>query len=78
MVGRLFRIPVEAILLPCALIAAASMHGTNLRLETRAIERTPDGDVGILPDGNVLRVLSLGFERAVADLFWVRTVLLRR
>ena len=29
---------------------------------------------GALPDGDVLRVLSLGFERAVADLFWVRTV----
>jgi tetratricopeptide (TPR) repeat protein len=50
------------------------VHGANQRLEARSFARAPDGDVGVLPDGNVLRVLSLGFERAVADLFWVRTV----
>jgi tetratricopeptide (TPR) repeat protein len=73
MVGRLVRIPVEAMLLPCVLIAAWAVHGTNQRLESRMVARAPDGDVGVLPDGNVLRVLSLGYERAVADLFWIRT-----
>ncbi len=74
MEGRLFRIPLEAMLLPCVLIAAWAVHGTNLRLEARSSERAPDGEVGVLPDGHVLRVVSLGFERAVADLFWIRTV----
>lgn len=74
MVGRLIRIPLEAFLLPCVLVAGWAVHGTNQRLETRIVERTPDGEVGVLPDGNVLRVLSLGYERAVADLFWIRTV----
>jgi tetratricopeptide (TPR) repeat protein len=74
MVGRTIRIPLEAWLLPCLLIAGWAVHATNLRLESRSVEQTPDGDVGVLPDGNVLRVLSLGFERVVADLFWIRTV----
>ena len=66
--------PLEAMLLPCVLIAAWAVHATNQRLEARSVARAPDGEVGVLPDGNVLHVLSLGFERAVADLFWVRTV----
>jgi len=74
MVGRLSRIPLEAMLLPCVLLAAWAVHGTNLRLEARSVARAPDGEVGVLPDGNALRVFSLGFERAVADLFWIRTV----
>ncbi len=74
MVLRQFRIPLEAMLLPCVVIAAWAVHGSNLRLEGRIVERTPDGEVGVLPDGDVLRVLSLGYERAVADLFWIRTV----
>ena len=73
MVGRLIRIPLEGFLLPCVLIAAWAVHGTNQRLEARSVERAPDGEVGVLPDGKVLRVLSLGYERAVADLFWIRT-----
>ncbi len=32
------------------------------------------GSVGPLPNGKALRTLSLGFERLVADLFWVRTI----
>jgi tetratricopeptide (TPR) repeat protein len=74
MVGRLFRMPLEAILLPCVLLAAWAVHETNVRLELRSFERAPDGEVGVLPDGDVLRVLSLGFERTVADLFWIRAV----
>ena len=74
MVGRLIRIPLEAILLPGILIAGWAVYGTNLRLETHAVYRPADGEVGVLPDGKVLNVLSLGYERAVADLFWIRTV----
>ncbi|MEX2209109.1 MAG: hypothetical protein WEF50_23065 [Myxococcota bacterium] len=74
MVGRLIRIPLEAVLLPGLLVAGWAVHATNQGLESRIVERTPDGEVGVLPDGDVLRVLSLGYERAVADLFWIRTV----
>ena len=73
MVGRLTRIPLEAMLLPCVLIAGWTVHDTNHRLEARSVEVVPDGEVGVLPDGAVLRVLSLGYERAIADLFWIRT-----
>lgn len=74
MVGRLIRIPLEAWLLAGVLVAGWAVYTTNLRLEAHIVERTPDGDVGVLPDGKVLNVLSLGFERAIADLFWIRTV----
>jgi tetratricopeptide (TPR) repeat protein len=46
----------------------------NRSLEAGQIERASDGSVGALPDGATLGVLSLGFERLVADLFWIRTV----
>jgi tetratricopeptide (TPR) repeat protein len=74
MVGRLIRIPPEAVFLLGVLLAGWAVSSTNRQLEARIVERAPDGDVGVLPDGEVLRVLSLGFERAVADLFWIRTV----
>ena len=35
---------------------------------------TASGDVGPLPNGKILRVFSLGFDRVAADLFWIRTV----
>ena len=74
MVARSLRIPVEAALFPLVLIAGWAIDGANHWLEARRVERVADGSVGVLPDGNVVRVLSLGFERAVADLFWIRTV----
>ncbi|MBM4334637.1 MAG: hypothetical protein FJ108_01820 [Deltaproteobacteria bacterium] len=74
MVARLARIPLELLLLPIAILAGYAAHDANLRLESRFGQVAPDGEVGVLPDGNVLRVASLGFERAVADLFWIRTV----
>ncbi len=55
------------------LIAGWGVHRINLMLETGIVEEASDGEIGPLPDGNVVRVLSLGFERLVADLFWVRT-----
>ena len=51
-----------------------AVHSTNLRLEGQVEERASTGSVGPLPNGKALRTLSLGFERLVADLFWVRTI----
>lgn len=65
--------PLEAVLLPLMLIAVWGMHGANHWLEARHVEQQADGSVGVLPNGNAVRVLSLGFERLVADLFWIRT-----
>jgi hypothetical protein len=56
-----------------ALLGAAA-HGSNRLLEARFVDEGVLGDVGPLPDGKALRVLSLGFDRLVADLFWLRTV----
>jgi len=73
--ARASRLPIEAVLLPLLLVAAWSIHATNRWLdESRRIEHAADGTVGALPDGATLRVVSLGFERLVADLFWIRTV----
>jgi tetratricopeptide (TPR) repeat protein len=58
-------------LLLCLLALGA--HGVNLRLESFERATRPPGEVGPLPDGRALRVLSLGFERLVADVFWLRT-----
>ena len=49
-------------------------HRTNVALEDQIHATRRPGGVGLLPDGKVLRVLSLGFDRFVADLFWLRTV----
>jgi tetratricopeptide (TPR) repeat protein len=56
------------------IVAGVAIHRTNVSLERFDTEATAPGDVGSLPDGKLLRVLSLGFERLVADLFWLRTV----
>ena len=74
MTARLHRIPLEAWLLPWLLVAVLAAHHANLWLEARKVELVADGSVGVLPNGNAVRVLSLGFERLVADLFWIRTV----
>lgn len=74
MAERLRRVALEWVILPFLLLAAIGIHRTNVSLEALAVEQRADGEVGPLPDGNVLHVLSLGFERLVADLFWVRTV----
>ena len=59
-----------------ALVCAAGLgvHGSNLALEEHTAVRRATGDVGPLPDGKALRVLALGFDRLLADLFWLRTV----
>ena len=58
-----------------ALIAVLgiAVHSLNVDLEARSASERATGDVGPLPDGKALRVASLGFDRLVADLFWLRT-----
>ncbi len=65
-----FYLPLLALL--CAL--GWGVHRTNVGLEGQHYELVRPGDIGTLPDGKALRVLSLGFDRFVADLFWLRTV----
>jgi hypothetical protein len=72
--ARLSRFAVEAVLLPCALLAGWASYRANVWIQQRVVERAADGDVGPLPNGRVLNVVSLGFERAVADLCWIRSV----
>jgi tetratricopeptide (TPR) repeat protein len=64
----------ELLFVAVLIVAAVAIHRTNLALERFDTEATAPGEVGPLPDGKALRVLSLGFERLVADLFWLRTV----
>ena len=61
-------------LLASLLILAVAIHRTNRVLDAYRHPSAAPGRVGPLPDGAALRVLSLGFERLVADLFWLRTV----
>jgi hypothetical protein len=71
---RFTRLPLEAVLLPLLLVAAWSVNSANHWLESRGASHAEEGRMGPLPDGATLHVLSLGFERLVADLFWIRTV----
>lgn len=73
MIASRRRIPLEALVVPWLLLAAWAAHQSNCWLEARHVERVSDGSVGVLPNGKALRVLSLGFERLAADLFWIRT-----
>ena len=61
-------------LLSVLCVGGGGVHQANRALEARVHDRRPAGDVGPLPDGKALRVLSLGFDRLIADLFWLRTV----
>lgn len=65
---------VEVVLVGVMLLAGFGVYRANLALEAEKVSRSASGEIGPLPDGKALRVLSLGFERLVADLFWVRTV----
>ncbi len=65
---------LEAVLLAGIALSGLGLHQANLLLEVDTAEQARTGEVGSLPDGKALRVLSLGFERLVADLFWLRTV----
>ncbi len=69
---REIRIGIALLALLCAL--GWAVHQSNLGLERRVQVERATGDVGLLPDGKTLRVFSLGFDRLIADLFWIRTV----
>lgn len=59
----------------CGLLLAlgAGVHAANQELELYDVEVRAPGYIGRLPDGKALRVLSLGFDRLIADLYWLRT-----
>ena len=61
-------------LLVLVISLAGGTFAANARLESRMSTAVPTGDVGALPDGRALRILSLGLDRLMADLFWLRTV----
>ncbi len=68
------RYQLEVALCVAIALTAWAVHGTNIRLERYAEARASAGDVGPLPNGKAVRTLALGFERLIADLFWLRTV----
>ncbi len=65
---------VDAVLIAALVAVTLGAYASNRWLEGRSVEPGRPWLVGPLPDGKVLRVASLGFERLVADLFWLRTV----
>jgi hypothetical protein len=65
---------VTALLVVAISALAWGVHRADTYLDAHTRTREATGDVGALPDGRVVRVLALGFERLVADLFWLRTV----
>lgn len=72
--STLRQLRVEILLLAGVAALATGVWRTNLVLEGYRAEQKVLGEVGPLPDGHALRVLSLGFDRIVADLFWIRTL----
>jgi hypothetical protein len=55
-------------------VVGLAAHRVNRGLERGPVDESGSARVGVLPDGKALRVLSLGFDRVLADLFWIRTV----
>jgi len=68
------RPPLEGFLALGLLLAGWAAHTSNHKLEAFEHEAIESGEIGPLPNGEVLRVASLGFERLVADLYWIRSV----
>jgi hypothetical protein len=73
MIAKL-RIPTTVLLLLALVLTGVALHGVNRALEQRSHPERSYVDVGPLPDGKTVRVLSLGFDRLIADLFWLRTI----
>ena len=65
---------VDGLLILSLVAVASGVYRLNLALESPRVAVDQPGEVGALPDGRVLRVMALGFERLLADLFWLRTV----
>jgi tetratricopeptide (TPR) repeat protein len=72
--ARLALAPLELVLGFGLLAAGWAAHVANTHLDAFEQEAIETGEVGPLPDGNVVRVAALGFERLVADLYWIRSV----
>jgi hypothetical protein len=70
----LVRFRFELWLLALLVAIGTAVHAANQSLERRIDVILPTGQIGALPDGRAIRVLSLGFDRLIADLFWLRTV----
>ena len=68
------RATVEPGLIAALCVLGAGVHWTNRALEGTVQKAEPAAQAMALPDGKAIRVLSLGFDRLVADLFWMRTV----
>jgi hypothetical protein len=68
------RAPLELIFALGLFCAGWGAHWTNHALESFEQDAVESGDVGPLPDGKALRVAALGFERLLADLYWIRSV----
>ena len=68
------RVRIQLALVAGIGVATLGICYSNSVLELGTALQGESGSVGSLPDGKVLHVLSLGFERLVADLFWLRTV----
>ncbi len=62
------------LLLAVLVLLGLGTHATNASLEGSSRKQDNPGELGPLPDGKVLRVAALGFDRLIADLFWLRTV----
>lgn len=61
-------------LLTLLCVVGAATHRINTVLDGRSLDSSEPWNVGPLPDGKALRVLALGFDRLIADLYWLRTV----
>ena len=68
------RFRVELMLVLLLGLGGVATHRVNVALEGFVREEVETGHVGPLPNGRVLRVMSLGFERLIADLYWIRAV----
>jgi tetratricopeptide (TPR) repeat protein len=66
----------HAALLALSLAGAAAVTVAQPRADATRRVRTSDQVVAFAPDGAQARVVATGFEEPLADLFWVRAVLL--
>ena len=74
MAGTPWHRSVDAVLIAALVAVTLCVYASNRWLEGQSVAAGRPWQVGPLPDGKALRVASLGFERLVADLFWLRTV----
>jgi hypothetical protein len=72
--SMLRQLRVEILLVAGILVLSTGVWHSNQVLEGYSAEQKILGEVGPLPNGHALRVLSLGFDRLLADLFWIRTL----